>query len=220
MMAFVKDDQSEFKHPVRVDFMSARGAASYNCLAPHVFVSIRDVGSQPVNLPTNVHRLGELFLEVDDLDYPGKLRGREVQLFTTAHAVAILELVIDHPEAEVLLVNCMAGVSRSCAVAVGVDELLNNGRSYSELTSRGVPNLHVRQTVTALNNAYLNFVGFRVTDAEAPVCVKHCERGCCLRCPENVVHECSLRGKCCQTLYQRYASPADCDVSTSPDAQG
>lgn len=192
-----------------VNFMSARAAAVYSCSSPHVFISIRDVGDQPVVLPENSARVGELFLVCDDLDR--EIPGRENKLFTRADALAVVKLVVDHPEANTVLVNCMAGVSRSCAVAVAVDELFNNGKLYLNLVDHGVPNGLILRTITALAEPYLNARAYRCAGGRQLDCDDHCLQGCCFSCGD--VRVCSLRGNTCPVMDSRYATPDECPAT-------
>jgi predicted protein tyrosine phosphatase len=104
--------------------MSQANIEKYMTDMPHIVISIRDDGCEDkAKLPDNPNRIAELFLDFADMDKPEV--GFAFKLFSKEDARAILGLVkMTEPYINTILVNCMAGVSRSAAVAAALSILL------------------------------------------------------------------------------------------------
>jgi predicted protein tyrosine phosphatase len=94
---------------------------------PHVIVSITTPGDKEPPLPTNDKTLGILRLEFYDMDrvVQGYNEGQEPKMFQPAQAKQVLAFVTAHPEAELVVVHCDAGLSRSPGVSAALAKVLN-----------------------------------------------------------------------------------------------
>lgn len=119
-------------------------------LVPHVIVSISTPGDMPAEIGTNfwTRRLVQLqFHDLDDyvMQHVEIKDQYEGQCFNKQHAREILEAVADCPDAEVLVVHCDAGLSRSPGVAAALSKILvgdDSGFFY-----RYHPNMRVYRTL-------------------------------------------------------------------------
>lgn len=134
--------------------MNREGIQVYQEDRPHIVISISDPETTPPNLPDNENRLGLLRLQFYDLDHTkglSQLLRERVKdsLFTEGQAKQVLRFFREfYPtKAQVVIVNCEAGISRSAAIAaalckigVGHDHLyfrkyIPNRRVYSYILS-------------------------------------------------------------------------------------
>jgi len=107
---------------------------------PHIIVSITTPTDEIARIKTNEHTLGLLRLSFYDIDrvvpvdsdlveevraISGITQFVDDHLFESFHAHAILDLVEAHPTAELFIVHCDAGMSRSPAVAAAISNILH-----------------------------------------------------------------------------------------------
>lgn len=98
---------------------------------PHVVISIQDPEYEFVKLPKNSTRLNCLQLKFHDIDdkyinNTQKIIEYKFMPFTPSHAQKILEFVEEYKnKVSIILVNCIAGVSRSAGVAGALSKILN-----------------------------------------------------------------------------------------------
>ena len=143
---------------MKLQIHSRRAAESQGihkeCQEPYVWISIRDVGSQPAKLPPNSQRKGQLFLEFDDVEYTGiwfQQQNRYLAPLGKNQALAILDFVDKHKgQVDLICVNCEAGISRSAGVAEAVSLILNQHDSGIRTNPRYHPNTHVKSTIMAM----------------------------------------------------------------------
>lgn len=129
---------------------------------PHVIVSINCPGEEQARIRTNRATLGRVnlfFWDLDRLpeDYNGgliKAHGsdttfilKEEDLCQPTDAVAIVDLIEAHPEAEHIVVHCTAGKSRSAAVAGALHKILNGNDEPIFGNPRYRPNMRVYRMV-------------------------------------------------------------------------
>jgi len=130
---------------MRFKVLSEWMARQYECDEPHVFVSIRGPDGEPAPLPDNPNRLALLRLSFHDLEGTASdLRHAAINdpvLFSPEQASQVVDLVQAHPEAQCLVVNCEAGVSRSAAIAAAVARVKNE--DDEEFFARYFPNRRV-----------------------------------------------------------------------------
>lgn len=117
---------------------------------PHIIISIRTPGDRHAILRTNEHTLNVLRLSFHDLNDAAmehvEVRDQyEAECFNAEHARRILAIVKTNPDAQRLIVNCDAGISRSPAVAAALSKILARDDSY--FFSRYCPNSRVHRTV-------------------------------------------------------------------------
>jgi len=130
----------------------------------HIVISIQDPNSNFVKLPKQKSRIGWLGLQFYDLDkdtgyfpyggaYDGTLFHRIIPnfmihrfLFEFNHAKHILEFVGFHKNnINLVIINCVAGISRSAGVAGALSKILNNDDSY--YFKHYCPNMRVYRTI-------------------------------------------------------------------------
>jgi len=114
---------------------------------PYAIISITDcdVEKEP-NFIQNQFLMGVLRLKFDDIENyePGLIR------FNSAIAVKILKFVEElKDDIDILVVHCLAGVSRSAGVAAAIDDLYIQSDKRWFMIKR--PNAHVYRTII---NAY------------------------------------------------------------------
>ena len=114
---------------------------------PYAIISITDcdVEKEP-NFIQNQFLMGVLRLKFDDIENyePGLIR------FNSAIAVKILKFVEElKDDIDILVVHCLAGVSRSAGVAAAIDDLyIQSDKRWFVIKA---PNYHVYRTII---NAY------------------------------------------------------------------
>lgn len=120
--------------------------ASHPPLVPHVVISITGYDEKvghTANVPTNEHTLGvhrEVFADVS------RTLGEWVRM-TPEQAEHIVDFVRSHQERlQLVIVHCQAGISRSSAIALGLQLLLDN-HIHTDFRDRYVPNLHVLRLI-------------------------------------------------------------------------
>jgi len=124
-------------------------ARNSNINRPHIWISIS--GEDPAKLPSNENRMGELFLQFDDVNesnYKSKSTNiKECKLMTDEQANQIIDFVISHLKSvELICVNCNAGISRSAGVASALSLLTNEYDGIGN-NKRFHPNSHVKSLV-------------------------------------------------------------------------
>jgi predicted protein tyrosine phosphatase len=68
-------------------------------------------------------------------------------LFTENDADQILDFVESHPEAELIIVHCDGGVSRSAGIAAALSKILTGSDFNIFNSKRYQPNMHVYRTI-------------------------------------------------------------------------
>lgn len=129
---------------------------------PHIVISIRDPGSERVNLPDNPNCIAQLFLDFHDID--GEKDFTDHKTFSGEDAASILKVVgLTFPYINLIVVNCEAGISRSAGIAAALSVLLGIG-DEEFFNPRGPyqPNRWVYRTI--LNQAILE--NFKVAKEE------------------------------------------------------
>jgi len=127
--------------------LSQSEAEKYITHKPYAIISITDcdVEKEP-NFIQNQFLMGVLRLKFDDIENyePGLIR------FNSAIAVKILKFVEElKDDIDILVVHCLAGVSRSAGVAAAIDDIYIQSDKRWFVMKR--PNYHVYRTIV---NAY------------------------------------------------------------------
>lgn len=131
---------------VAIQVLARRDVKHVRPDVPYIVVSIADrMGVHPTLLEPP-HRLGVLRVAFDDVeptrrDHPGGKRPMDA-----SHAREIRAFVEAHPEAELIVVQCEAGMCRSPAVAAALWRWLEGSRGPFFETFR--PNRHVYRTLS------------------------------------------------------------------------
>ena len=96
---------------------------------PHIIISITDCGSEPANIPVGKHCLGIHRVQFHDADHQGeKFLGRLLIAIEPDQAEAIWNFFVQHRDkAELTIVHCEAGISRSAGTAAAL--AVGNGQS-------------------------------------------------------------------------------------------
>jgi len=105
--------------PIDILVMSAARAAAYEPSRHEVCISIGDPNSEPV--PLSGKFAGVLRLSFSDIAAPSPFQSHK--LFAAEHARAIIEFVDRWCDVDRIVVHCLAGLSRSPAVALAIAEL-------------------------------------------------------------------------------------------------
>jgi len=124
---------------------------------PHVIVSIIEPGEKPLEFVENKARLAILSLNFYDLDYNpekwGEQNTKEIieqyghGIFAPEQAKQIVDFVEAwRKKAQMIVVHCSAGVSRSAGVA-GAINLVLNGKDEMFFKGRYIPNRFVYRTI-------------------------------------------------------------------------
>jgi predicted protein tyrosine phosphatase len=122
--------------------------------APHAIISITDPDSDFPHFAPNENRLGILFLQFYDLDdIRDQMTPKDAAEYLAQFGDGLFK---DHQAAEIvdfvegvkskikgILVHCEAGVSRSAAVAAGIELVLNGSNERVFNDRRYSPNLYV-----------------------------------------------------------------------------
>lgn len=92
-------------------------AEAVDPLVPYIYISIRDIGSDRPRLPKNPYFRGGIRLQFDDVQYSTF----QYKTITPRQARAIADFVKKNiRKADLVLVHCEAGISRSAAVAAAI----------------------------------------------------------------------------------------------------
>jgi predicted protein tyrosine phosphatase len=123
---------------------------------PHVVVSISCPGDRKTLVSVNEHTLKVLHLAFHDLGDEAMahvdIRDQyEAACFSPADARKILALVKTYPEAQRIVVQCDAGLSRSPGVAAALSKILEGDDSY--FFKRYMPNSRVYRTLLEEHHA-------------------------------------------------------------------
>ena len=98
-------------------------------------VSITDIGSMSNSFANNPNILGIHRVQFNDVE-----KG-ETGAMTVDHAVDILDFVKQHLDAELILVHCEGGVSRSAGVAAALMKIFNGDDMEIFKSPRFCPNM-------------------------------------------------------------------------------
>jgi predicted protein tyrosine phosphatase len=139
---------------VEVVVMSEDAVKKYECVEPHVVISIRSPDGEAVELPENPARKGVLRLAFHDVDGPGEediasrwLRRAGIAPIPMSRdqAEEVREFVRQNDDVGVVICNCEAGISRSAGVAAALAKTYNgdDGRYFVQYH----PNRHAYRMV-------------------------------------------------------------------------
>ena len=96
-----------------------------------VVVSITDPGSRNADIVSRPGLQSVLRLKFDDIECD---RGPNYKTISKTQAKSIVRYISDnHPDVDMIVVHCEAGISRSAAVAAVMSELLEGHDSFSEV---------------------------------------------------------------------------------------
>ena len=132
----------KLKSVFTTDYCSAREASSY-LSTPHIWISIGNSDSDTFEpwLSENENRKAHLHVNFYDTDARLMQGG-----FHPRQAKQIIDFVVEHTdENTVVMVNCMAGVSRSAGVAAALTKLAC--QSDNEFFKQSTPNMLVYRTM-------------------------------------------------------------------------
>jgi predicted protein tyrosine phosphatase len=108
----------------------------------HIVISIQDPAFGFVKLPEQESRLGWIGFKFYDLDKEIPGFSCNGDLFEREHAIGILLFVETWKDkVDLIVVNCVAGVSRSKGVAAALGKILNG--DDSDAFKHGIPNMRV-----------------------------------------------------------------------------
>ena len=116
----------------KVDFqvLSRDLAGSARPKVPHIVISITISDKTFCSIPSNDDRLGLLRIKFDDIDnVPRNAKYEDKVVFNEEHAKKIADFVKEHlVDAELIVINCEAGRSRSAGVAMALHKWIEGGR--------------------------------------------------------------------------------------------
>lgn len=136
-----------------IKVMSEDKIIRYEEETPHILISIRSPGSDPVELPENFARKDTLrlaFHDVSDLDGTHKWlasHGITVVPFVVSEARKVVSFLRQYPDIPMLVVNCEAGISRSAGLAAAVSKHLTGDDTEFYDSSKYHPNELVKKLV-------------------------------------------------------------------------
>jgi len=112
----------------------------------HVVISIQDPNYDFVKLPEQNSRLDWIGFKFYDLDRDCECFPYSRFLFEQENAISILNFVNKWKDKiNLILINCVAGVSRSMAIGAALGKILNNDDSY--FFKEGIPNMRVYRKI-------------------------------------------------------------------------
>ena len=113
----------------------------------HIIVSISTPRDRAARIATNDKTLGIVRLWFHDLDRYVEECMADIkhELFQPSQADMILDLLDKHPDAELFVVHCDAGLSRSPAVAAAISKITTG--EDQEYFKRYHPNMLVYRTI-------------------------------------------------------------------------
>lgn len=123
--------------------LSRRQVSGFTSERPYIVISITDPGRSPAYVAEAPTRLGLLRLQFNDIHCP---KGSRI-LFDSEIADEILEFVAAHPEAEIVVCQCEAGISRSAGVAAALAKV--HGGDPAHYFEKYLPNRFVYSTILA-----------------------------------------------------------------------
>jgi predicted protein tyrosine phosphatase len=140
---------------VNVIVMSQERAESEIVDVPYIHISVCSPGSDGAILPDNENRIDVLRLCFHDIESSTdpkdlgmkflKRYGIEPRLFNAEDAQAIFDFLEKHKEAETIVVNCEAGISRSAGIAAAIAKVRNG--DDEQYFKRYHPNLLAYRTL-------------------------------------------------------------------------
>ena len=112
----------------------------------HIVISIQDPNFEFVKLPEQKSRLDYLGLIFYDLDKDTGQFPYDRFLFKESQANSILQFVDKWKDkVDLIVINCVAGVSRSMGVGGALGKILNDDDTY--FFKQGIPNMLVYRTI-------------------------------------------------------------------------
>ena len=114
---------------------------------PYIMIRVTGPGAVFKEIADTELSRGVLMLQFHDLD---TLTGEDKYdkfLFTENDADQILDFVAAHPEAELIIVHCDAGVSRSAGIAAALSKVLTGSDVKIFNSKLYQPNMHIYRTI-------------------------------------------------------------------------
>lgn len=138
----------EIKNKIDIKVFSRKTVQDFATDRPHIFISVRDPGSEPVDVAIMPHQVARLDLEFSDVDASNKPNLKNIdsiKLFTIDDAQSILRLFqITKPCINLIIINCEAGISRSSGIAAAMTRIMGNSDAeYFSNTGPYCPNRFV-----------------------------------------------------------------------------
>ena len=134
--------------PPRIIVLSRLQVRNFRCREPYVVVSIRSPGDPPVKLKPDAMRKARINLDCIDGAPEWGNEKTDAVLLSPRQADRIAALVTRYRETCTIVVNCVAGISRSAGVAIGIRTGL--GFDAGEFAAAPYdPNPHVKRLVEA-----------------------------------------------------------------------
>ena len=120
----------EIKNRIDISVFSRADVHEFATDRPYILISVRDPGTEPVEVNVMPHQVARLDLEISDVDATNKPNLQNIgniKLFTIDDAASILRLFeITRPCINLIIINCEAGVSRSSAIAAALTRIMGN----------------------------------------------------------------------------------------------
>lgn len=127
----------------RLVVLSRQHVQGYRGSEPYVVISIRPPDMSPVKLRLDPMRRARINVVFNDVAPQWGHTGEREVLFTAEQAARIAAFVLKHKDATIVI-NCIAGISRSAGVAIGIRTAL--GFDSGEFGNAPFdPNPHVRE---------------------------------------------------------------------------
>lgn len=134
------------------------------CDCPHIWISFTDPCGKKIDLPPHPKRLGEIHHQFDDIDKKDECWfgdedrkiGRMMVAMTDEQAKSVYDFAMQFKDsAELICVNCEAGICRSSGAAAALSLILNGEEKISD-DPRYLPNSWVKTRIlrAAMNDKY------------------------------------------------------------------
>lgn len=127
---------------MKIKVFNERAIQTFKTNEKHIVISIQEPDYNFVKLPEQKSRLGWIGLRFYDLDEDIAQFTYGKFLFEKKHAIMILKFVnLWKDKIDLILINCVAGISRSMAIGGALGKILNNDDTY--FFKQGIPNMRV-----------------------------------------------------------------------------
>ena len=127
---------------------SREGIGNFVTDRPYLLISIKDPGSEVVELQDNPNKIAQLDLEFSDFDVdkcPGILNSK-IKVFTKEDAQSIITVLrLTEKYINLIVVHCEAGLSRSPGIAAALSNILGYGDQF--YFKHYLPNKYVYRTL-------------------------------------------------------------------------
>lgn len=124
-------------------------AVKFEAFSPYAVISITEPGVSSAQYPSSEFCNGILYLRFYDVDPSGQqqddINCRYLEAFDSKHARKVIQFALIMQETELIVCQCIAGISRSAGIAAALSKIFNEEDDF--FFSRYTPNRHVYRTI-------------------------------------------------------------------------